>query len=42
MYRNPHPLRIRTDIDTWGVWYAIHKYGWRNLWSIFVATQVKQ
>lgn len=35
------PLTIRFDIDSFGVWYAIWKYGFRNLWSIFVATRIK-
>ena len=32
---------VRTAIDAFGVWYAIHEYGFRNLWTIFVATRMK-
>jgi len=32
---------VRSSIDAFGVWYAIHEYGFRNLWTIFVATRMK-
>lgn len=32
---------VRTAIDAFGVWYALHEYGFRSLWTIFVATRMK-
>lgn len=41
MQLKPNPLNIKLDIEHCGIWYAIWRYGFRNLWPIFVATRIK-
>lgn len=41
MFTKPHPFDIQFDIRHFGLWYAIYKYGWRNLWPIFIATRLR-
>ena len=31
---------IKSDIEHFGVWYALHTYGLRQAWSIWVATRM--
>jgi len=38
---NPNPLEIRIEIKRYGVWYALWRHGFSNLWPIFVATRLK-
>lgn len=35
-------FEIANHIKRYGIWYALHRYGFRNLWSIWVATRVIQ
>jgi len=37
----PNPLEIRIEITRYGVWYALWRHGFSNLWPIFVATRLK-
>jgi hypothetical protein len=31
---------VQTAIEIHGIWYAIWFYGWRNAWSIFIASRM--
>ena len=31
---------VKTAIEIHGIWYTIWFYGWRNAWSIFVASRM--
>ena len=39
-YIRPDIFQVKRSIQVFGVWYALHRYGWRNLWTIFVATRM--
>lgn len=31
---------VKSDIEHFGVWYALHSYGLRQAWTIWVATRM--
>lgn len=31
---------VQSAIKAYGIWYAIWFYGWREAWTIFVATRM--
>lgn len=31
---------VQNAIEMYGIWYAIWFYGWREMWTIFVATRM--
>lgn len=31
---------VQNAIEVYGIWYAIWFYGWRETWTIFVATRM--
>ena len=36
----PNVFAVANEIEVYGVWYALWHYGWKNAWTIFVATRM--
>ena len=36
----PNVFAVANEIEVYGVWYALWHYGWKNAWTIFVATRI--
>jgi hypothetical protein len=36
----PSVFQVKSSIQSFGVWYAIWHYGWKNAWTIWVATRM--
>jgi hypothetical protein len=37
----PSIFCVRQDIEHFGIWYALHRYGFRRWWTIWCATRLK-
>lgn len=33
-------FQIKSDVEYFGIWYALHAHGFRQAWSIWVATRM--
>lgn len=36
----PNIFAVQQSINAYGLWYALWFYGWRQAWTIFVATRM--
>jgi hypothetical protein len=38
----PNIFAVQSAINAYGIWYAIWFYGWREAWTIWVATRMNK